>query len=458
MLKLQLGLYVGLLSVLLFSACGTSKLVKPMEKYDESVEEAISVMNIPVRINVEGLERTINKQLDGMVYEDKDINDGDKMMLRAEKKEDITLTVDSQLVKYRVPLSLWIRYDAGIAKVEADGEIALQFKTGFSISPNWEMETQTELEGYEWLKTPKLKLGLVNLPVGFIADMVLKRSKDVLTSNIDQQIRENFNLQETVAEAWKQMHEPLLISEEYNTWLVMNPRSIGMTPLEMNVDTISSTIVVESRPEIKLGKKPSISSGQLLPPFRHRSESGETFEIHVRTEVPYEEAERLAQDQVLGETYEYGKRSFTIENIEMYGQGEFLIVNVGLSGSYTGNIYMQGRPSYNVRKNTIEIKNLKFTQETRNFLMKSAIWLLRSPIKKNMVETMNFYLDYNLEEIQKQMREQLANYELAKGVILNGDLKELNIRNAYLSPDGIKVDLALSGNVLVKISGLLEEE
>lgn len=427
-----------------------------MEKYDETVEEQISTLNIPVRISVSGLEKAINQQLNGVIYEDSDMNDGDKMMIRAEKQEDIRLTVDSQLVKYRVPLSLWIRYDAGIAKVEANGIIALQFKTGFAIRPDWSMETNTELESYEWLETPKVRLGMVNLPVGFIANMVLSRSREVLARSIDEQIQQNFNLQEIIADAWEQVHDPLLISEEYNTWLIMNPKSIGMTPLLVESDTISSTIMVESQPEIRLGEKPSIRSGQLLPPFRELAPSDETFNLHIRTDIPYEEAERLTREQIVGETYEYGKRSFTVENIDMYGQGELLIVNVKLSGSYTGDIYLQGRPFYNVRRNTLEIEDLKFTPETRSFLTKTALWLLRSPIRKKMVETLNFYLDYNLEEIQNQIRDQLANYEIAQGVTLNGMLEELNIQNAYLTPEGIKVDIGLKGNVLVKINGLTE--
>lgn len=430
-----------------------------MEKYDETVEDKISLLNIPVRISVSSLESTINQQLSGVIYEDNDINDGDKTMIRAEKKEDITLSVDSQRVKYKVPLSLWIRYDAGIAKVEATGVIALQFATVFSIAQNWTMETQTELESHEWIETPRVQLGgLINLPVGFIADNVLRRSKETLAQSIDEQIQKNFDLQSTIAEAWKQMHDPLLVSEEYNTWLIMNPKSIGMTPLSAEADTIGSTIVVESRPEIRIGKKPDIKSGQLLPPFQQRDISTDDFEIHLRTDIPYEEAEKLVQDQVLGETYDYGKRSFTVEDIKMYGQGEFLIVRINLSGSYVGDIYMQGRPVYNVKKNRLEIDNLKFTQETRSFLAKTALWLLKSPIRKNMMETMNFYLDYNLEEIQKQMREQLANYELTKGVVLRGDLQQLNIRNAYLAPEGIKVDLALTGKVLVKIDSIINGE
>ena len=110
-----------------------------------------------------------------------------------------------------------------------------------------------------------------------------------------------------------------------------------------------------------------------------------------------------------GETFEQGKRSVTIEDIELFGQGEKLVVNTKLSGSYNGNIYMVGKPEYNQKKNSIDIKNLKFTLETRNFLLKSAGWLLRSTVKKKIQENMDFLLEYNMAEIEKQMQEQLKN-------------------------------------------------
>jgi hypothetical protein len=39
-------------------------------------------------------------------------------------------------------------------------------------------------------------------------------------------------------------------------------------------------------------------------------------------------------------------------------------------------------------------------------------------------------------------------------VVLNGNLQALDLRNAYLTVDGMVVDLALTGNVTVRVKGL----
>ena len=442
-------------SLLFLLSCKSTQPTRPMERYDAlTEEERTSVINIPVRINLVELEKSLNQQLQGTLYEDNDMNDGDKMMMRAEKVDDVKLQMQGQTIRYEVPVKVWVRYNAGITKLEANGEIAMNFNTDFDIDRDWNMETVTNIETYEWLKQPRLRVAGMNLPVGFIADIILKRSKTVITQSIDQQVQENFNLRKMVEDVWKQMFDPVLVSPEYNTWLLVNPQNIGMTPLVTDEQSISSVIVVESLPRVSLGERPEAMGATDLPPFIFRDTTLNDFVIRLRTDVPYEEAERLAKQELLGETFSEGKRSVTIEDLELYGQGNKLIVNTKLSGSYNGSIYLTGRPVYNPKKNVVDIKDLDFTLETRNFLHKSAAWLLKGTLRKRIEENMNFLLQYNLNELKNQLQEQLNNYPITRGIVLDGKLEDLNIQDAFLSTEAIRVDVALVGRLNVQVNGL----
>ena len=156
-----------------------------MEQYEERAEDLVSNLNIPIKVSMKELEQSINKQLEGTIYEDSDIKDGDNMMVRAVKKEDIRLSVDSQAIKYKLPLGLWIMYDIGISNVEAEADISMDFKTEFKINEDWTIETITEIEDYTWLKKkPKIRMAGVSVPVGGIASLVLRRSKPKLPSQL----------------------------------------------------------------------------------------------------------------------------------------------------------------------------------------------------------------------------------------------------------------------------------
>lgn len=436
------------------TACKSTQLAKPAEEYNDPLEEKTSILNIPLRIGVRELEKSLNEQLKGTLYEDKDLKDGDKMMLRATKKEDFSLSIDSQKIIYRVPLNLWMLYDAGITNIEATGDMALTFETLFNIQPDWSLNTTTSLTNHEWIKKPVLKVGLVNLPAGFIADLIIKNGRQTIAKAIDDQIKENLDLKTTMSDAWKKMFEPVLVSPEYNTWLTINPQSIGMSRLILDNDTLQSNIIIESKPRVNLGVKPGILPASTLPDFLFKNPADKSFFIYLNTEIPFKEAERIVQDNLIGETFTQGKYSATVEGLEMYGQGNKLIVNTKLSGSYNGSIYLTGKPTFDPRKNTVDIEDLKFTVETRNFLLKSASWLLKSTIRNQIENNLNFLLAYNMTELQKQFQSRLDQYAITKGTTLQGSLDKLAIHNAYLAPDAFKVQIVLNGNAILQVNGL----
>lgn len=424
------------------------------EEYQEWYEEQVSLINIPIRINAEELQRSLNTQMEGLLYDDKDINDGDDMMVKAEKKDDISLEIDSQMVKYRVPLGLWIKYDAGFMDVEATGDIALNFQTSFNINPDWSMQTITTIEGYEWLKKPRVSMIGITLPIGFIADIVLKNSKATIAQAIDDQVKNNLDLKRMIGGAWQQMYSPLLVSEEYKTWLTIVPQTISMTPLIVDDGEIVSTVVVESKPEVLVGAQPATPSPQPLPPFEYRQVAAEDFSVTLRSRITFDEVQRLAQTQLKGQTFESGKRSVTVKDIAITGQGSRLLVETQLSGSYEGKIKLSARPIYNQRRDAIDIKDMDFTLETKNVLYKTAGWLLKGTLRKEIQKNIDFILDDNMKAVQKQLQEQLKNYPITNQIFLNGNLDQLNIQNAFVTVDGLLVDVALRGQLQVQVNGL----
>jgi hypothetical protein len=138
---------------------------------------------------------------------------------------------------------------------------------------------------------------------------------------------------------------------------------------------------------------------------------------------------------------------------QIYASGENLVVNTVLMGSYNGSIYLEGEPVYNERSNAIEVKNLRFTLGTRNFLHKSAGWLLKSAIRRQIQQNLNFLLDYNLADMKTELQNQLKHFQFMEGITMQGELADLNVRRVRLMKDGMIVQLGLAGKVDVQVKG-----
>lgn len=449
------GFLLIVTSLVAFS-CKTAQPMRPAEQYEERYEVKTSTLYLPVEIKVAALERALNSQFANVVYEDNSFNDGDNMTVKATRRDAFRLRVEGTTIYYKTPLNLLIRYDTGLGKVDADASIELNFRTSLQLTDKWSLETNTQLEGYRWLSSPRLRLGSFSLPVETIANYVLKRAQSTLADAIDTQIARNLKLEQYVAEAWKMMHQPFEMSAEYKAWLLIQPQRLGMTRLESSNGIIRSTIFMEVRPEMAFGPRPANSRQQPLPPFAYQQvqQANQPFSLYVDALVTYDEAERMARQAVQGMTFSQGRRSVKIKDIELYGQGSQLVVNLFLEGSYDGNIYLTGRPEFNPLTNTVDLKDLEFTLDTRSFLAKSAGWLLQSTLKTKIQESVDFLMQYNIEDLRKQVQASLNNYKVSEGITINGQLHDLNLYNAYLTTTGIRVHVAISGDVKARVEGL----
>ncbi|MBK6948618.1 MAG: DUF4403 family protein [Haliscomenobacter sp.] len=409
-----------------------------------------SVITIPIDIRISALENTLNQQLEGVMYEDNDLRDGDRMMIKATKADRIKVRMEGQQFFFSLPASLWVKYDAGITVVEASGKIAMDINTTYSVKPDWSIATQTQISGHRWLQKPVLKVVGVNLPVGLLADLVLQNTKRRITRAIDQAVSQNFGLGAIVQQTWDTLFQPSLVSPEYGAWLLVDPQAIGMTPIRVNEDTLSTSLIVEAKPRVVLGNQPPNLQPRPLPAFTQFNYQVPGFEVHLGASVPFAEAQRLAKQEVEGQTYTVGKRAVTIQDIELFGQDGQLVVNLRMTGSYNGNVYLKGKPVFNVAANAVEVQDLDFTLDTRNFLLKSGTWLLKSTLRKRLQETMDFYLKYNLGASRKALEDQLNAFNLAPGFHLQAKVDQLDIGGVALQKEGFLIDVKLSGDVRIR--------
>jgi hypothetical protein len=133
--------------------------------------------------------------------------------------------------------------------------------------------------------------------------------------------------------------------------------------------------------------------------------------------------------------------------VNYFGINNKLGVEITLTGAYKGKIFLTGTPQIDLKTNLINLPDLDFNLETKNFLFKSAGWILKSNLKKMIQENINFYLTLNLNDTKKELEKQLNDYPLATGFRMKSKINQLSVDNVQITPDGIMVDIAIGGNL-----------
>lgn len=432
----------------------------PTETYTKKkYQPGISEINVPVTIPVENITDKLNKQITGLIYEDNDPNnnDGDNLELKIWKHSDFKVNVVRDQFHYELPLKIWAKYITEVLGMEASGEgnfnLKLKFKTTLVMDSTWKVLTHTESDGYEWLSSPNIKIAGMDIPVKWIADLIINNQKSKLCTLIDEQAAKSLDVKGYAKNIWQSIQNPIEVSNDPKTWLKITPEKFSMSPFYGDLGTIKSSLGLVAVTETVLGEKPNVIVTHSLPNLIVNNTEKDDFFITLSTEIPYSEATALTRKLQVGQVYEFkeGKYKIKIEDIEVYSSGEHLAVKTLVSGKLNGWIYLTGTPVYDEITKCISLKDVRYDFNTKNALMKTADWMFHGIFEKKLQESMVFSIKDELESNKLEIEKALKGKKIPPGIILNGKLGSLDAKDILLTPTGIKTYIEMRGNLNIVV-------
>jgi|SRR5690606_4567218 len=448
------------------------KISPPPAKYiypdmELELDQHKSSFTLSAAIPVAELQRLINKSLTGLLYEDKSYEDDNNDNLKAKvwKTGEIEVEALGNHFLFDVPLKIWASAGYKFKPFgytlqgyrDTEFQMRVRLISEVTFSPDWRLITYTRVDSYDWITDPTISVAGFSIPIKGMISRLLNRNAEKITQAIDKEVKENFQIRDEVEKTWVMAQEPHLISEPYHTWLVNTPESIearlpdarnGVMNLHIGIKGYTQTIISKVPPaRTKIVKLPPLKIVDNLPQF---------FQVGLITSIGYREASEMAEKYLKGKTFHTsgGRYKIQVQKINLYGQEENLIIHAGLSGSIRGDIYLRGTPKYDPRSRSLYLENLEYDLNTRNVLVKAANWLLHGTFLKMMREALVFPITEELDNLTNTLRETMANYAVADGMILKGSLEEVNPEKIYLTPESINTVVNATGKLDLQVEKL----
>jgi len=453
-----------------FQFCSSKKpffAPPPTASYQTAIQriKETSTLNIPIEISLNDVERKINEQLGSVLFEDNslDNNGGDNLIIKVSKRLPLAIEAKGgNLFNIKVPVNIYAKagwkiekFGLSVSKYEdTQFDLDLNFLTRLSIDQNWKINTATTPNGYKWVSEPKVKIGFFELPITSIIEKIMDRELPNVVKTVDNEVGK-INLKPQIETAWKAVQEPFLINEANQAWLKVTPQDLLMTPLSNKGRNVRVAIGMTAITETFIGNKPTNAVMATLPVLKIQDKLDEKFEVGMITEIPFATLKKIAMDQTGGKTYEFkeGKYKITVVDIDIYGQGDEIIIATNLIGALNGKVYLKGKPFYDAGTTSVKIKDLDFELDTKNKLAKTADWLAHGKFLKLMEPYFSISVASQLEEGKKMIQENLAGNKMNKNINLNGKLNELTPKSILVTPVGIQAVIQAKGKIEVMVAG-----
>ena len=421
-----------------------------------------STIAVPIDIDYVDIERMLNQSVTGLIYEDNSYadNDQDEFKIKVWKKGNITIKPNTtNQLKIGVPLKVWAEKGIGalgyVSYQATEFELILNFKTVFSIRPDWVIKTVTTPDGYTWVTKPVLKYKYVDVPITPIVANVLDKQHPMFAKKIDEQVVTALDMKPYALQVWNLLNTPFQLSEEYESWLTIRPSGVQMTPLKAQKNNIVSTIGLNVISETSVGKKPVTSlntASSQVPNLTLVKDVPSTFSVETVADISYSYASELANKSFQFQKIDFlnGKKSVVVDEIIVMHEADMMILSTKLSGDVKGTVIIEGHPYYDSLAQRLALKDVVFQLKTKNLFQKSASWLFNGKIE-TMIEK-----DYGIP-VGDMIK--LANTSLLStlnqspypGVIMKGTVASFKPTDVVLNEDGITILILTKGQMGVKL-------
>jgi hypothetical protein len=465
--------FFSILLVILFivsiSGCSTSQKIATLKpEPDDAIplvyENVPSFINLPISVKLKDIENQTNALLNGLIYEDNNIEDDD-IEMKVWKLAPITIVNDhgssGERIKTILPLKAIVKYRIGTKKLGISLYDTREFNLNGVVTllsdvslTNWKLNTTTELKSLDWNESPTMTVFGKNVPVTYLINPGVKLFKSKIEKKIDAAIEKSMDFKPNVLAALEKICTPFQMSDVYQSWLRIVPIEIYSTNAKLKNDTFMLEMGMKCYMETLIGSKPESKFDATKIILKSVTKIPQEITANIVAVSTYQEASKIMTKNFSGQEFGSGSNKIKVQNVAIWQKKGKMIIALDVMGSVNGTIYLAGFPQYNEQTKEVFFDQLDYALDTKNKLMRTANWLTQGLVLRKIQQSCRYSIKPNLEEGKQSMMNYLKNYSPMQGVYVNGKMEDIQFQKIELTNQAIIAFIKVKGTVNVSVNGL----
>ncbi|QSB26727.1 DUF4403 family protein [Flavobacterium sp. CLA17] len=451
------------------TSCSTSQKLETLKPEPDDASPLVydsnpSFINLPITVKLNDIENQTNSILNGLIYEDNNIEDDD-IEMKIWKLAPIKIQNDpanpDKKIKTVLPLKATVKYRIGTKKLgielydvrefNLNGVITLSSEVALT---NWKLNTKTEFKSLDWNESPTMMVFGKSLPITYLVNPAISIFKSKIEKSIDDAIEKSMDFKPNVLAALEKICTPFQMSDTYESWLRIVPVEVYSTNAKLKNDQFLLDMGMKCNMETIVGKQPESKFNASKIVLKPVAKIPNQISANIAAISTYMDASKIMTKNFAGQEFGSGSKKITVKNVAIWHKNDKMVIALDVLGSINGTIYLNGFPQYNPQTKEIYFDKLDYVLDTKSKLMRTASWLAQGLVLRKMEESCRYSIQPNLEEGKKSMAAYLKNYSPMPGVFVNGKMDDIQFDKIQLTNQAIIAFIKINGTVNVSVDGL----
>jgi len=403
-----------------------------------------SSLNITVEAAAKDLTSTLDRLIPKELYKGATKTKG--LSASVLRNGPIVVNAADNFIYLTIPIAMSLGY--GVFETPTIAP-RLKFKVTAKVTPDWKVNAEVYYQGLSDLLAEEVGIGPLSIKPRGIVEGITNPIQKILSDLLSRKLNEQFPLKNQVAKVWTASQKPILVDKNYSAWLKVTPEELLLYPLYAQNNLVRLSVGLKSVAELSVGPEPPARAPVPLPNLKPAEGGDRTFRMALNTDLYYQELLAIAAPLLLNKELGSDGKSVILKELELYGNGDHLVVKVLATGSIDGTFYLTCRPVFNQKTNVFSVEDVDFDMQSKSLLLNSADWLLHGVIKSKIQEKLNMDLTQRLTQAREMADKALARVKLADNVALTGTVKTIKLTDVMVQQEKITVQLYTEGETSI---------
>ena len=414
------------------------------EAFRTEQKKELSTLNVLVEATTDDLARALNQSVRKELYKGSTGTSG--VTATIVRSGAISVSAADNFIYFNLPVTMKLGYSLFETPALA---LQLKFKVSASVTADWKLNTEVYYLGLSEQLVEKIGIGPLSIKPRSIVEGITQPVQQLLSGLLSSKINELFPLKNQLAKVWNAAHQPVLVEKSYSAWLKLTPREVMLSPLYAGNNRVKVAVGINSFAELVVGPQPPASLPLPLPNLKLVNRFDRNFRVTLHTDLFYSDIVKIAAPMLLNKEFVSDGRTIVIKRLELYGNGDKLVVKVETSGALDGVIYLTGKPRFDTATNLFTVEELDFDLQSQSLLLLSADWFLHGTIRSKIQEKLTVDLSARMAQTQELARKAIARVQLVDHVFLQGKIKSMKLSDLLVQKERLSIQVFTDGEAAV---------
>lgn len=253
------------------------------------------------------------------------------------------------------------------------------------------------------------------------------------------------SLRSLLTKVWPELNAPRELAE--SVWLLPRPMGLAFADIVGNGRYVSTGVLVRAHPEVVSGPKPVVNISPVPSP--ERGINGNGVYLALRGDIALATAEKLLGQKLVGKPMKVGSHVVQVDAIRLYGHEDKAVLGLTLSQPVHAEIFVLGKPVFDVEKNEVRFEKLSYSLGTRDFLVKTANWLSGDSFRNTLQQKARFRFDDDLVDALKEFRD--YQQDVGFGFVLHGGVNRVRPQALYFTRERLLAYVIVEGGLALEM-------